>query len=300
MPPPTIAEERTRIVAQRVGTVLDGKYELIRVIGSGASGAVYAARHRFTEQDVAVKVLHADLLDSRDHVARFLREARVAAAVRHPNVAAVIDAGREGEADGPYLVTELLTGEDLHARRKRQPLSLGEVLAVVHPLLLGLQAAHEVGVIHRDVKPENVFLASSMTRGARDGFVVKLIDFGIAKRPWSLNSVAVTAADRTVGTPLYMSPEQIRGQFVDGRSDLWSVGIILHELLAGKPPFLDRDPVALLTKIVLERAPSIGERVGGLPANVIGAVDRALSPNPDERWPSAAAMAEALVRGTSA
>jgi serine/threonine-protein kinase len=277
---------------QRVGAVLDGKYELQRFLGSGASGAVYAAYHRYTEREVAVKILHAHLLESRDHVARFLREARVAASISHPNVASVIDAGRT-DAEGPYLVTDLLEGEELWDRMRRSDdIPLAETFGIVEPLLRGLHAAHEKGVIHRDVKPENVYLAKVSGQ-----VVPKLIDFGIAKRPWSATSTVLTAADRTVGTPLYMAPEQIRGSFVDARTDLWAVGILLHELIAGHPPFTDRDPLSLLTKIVKQRAPSVSERVGGLPAWVIRVVDRALEPKPDDRWPTAAAMADAIVAG---
>ncbi len=281
---------------QRLGAVLDGKYELLRLLGSGASGAVYAARHQYTERDVAVKILHAHLLDSREHVGRFLREARIAASIHHPNVALVLDAGRV-EPDGPYMVTELLEGEELYKRMKRGPMVVDDAIEIVRSLLLGLHAAHEAGVIHRDVKPENVFLAGSRPPSlGLSGVTVKVIDFGIAKRRWSPTSMALTAADRTVGTPLYMSPEQIRGTFVDGRTDVWAVGVMMHELLTGHPPFVEHDMMTLLLRVVRERPPSIQERCGGLPAYVVRAVDRALEPKPEDRFPTAKAMAEALVR----
>jgi serine/threonine-protein kinase len=278
----------------RLGTVLDGKYELEEVLGRGASGAVYAAVHRFTERRVAVKVMHPHLLDSREHVERFLREARIAGAVNHPNVAALLDAGRV-EQGAPYIVTELLEGEDLYRRLKRGPIERDVALSIVRSLLAGLAAVHAAGIIHRDVKPENVFLAGAEPPGLDVSRVtVKLLDFGIAKRPFSATSLNLTSPDRTVGTPLYMSPEQIRGKPLDGRSDLWSVGVLLHELLTGFPPFTESNPTVLLRRVILERPPSIAERIGGLPAHLVLAIDKALEKEPQDRWSSASDMAVAL------
>ncbi len=268
--------------------MLDGRYELTRLLGAGASGSVYDATHRYTERRVALKLLHPELNNSREHVGRFLREVRTMSALTHPGVAAILDAGRTPE-DVPYLVTEFLEGTDMASSMERGPLEHGQVLDIGVQLLDALAAAHERGIVHRDVKPDNVFLTP---RG--EGVQVKLLDFGIAKRLLAHSSTALTAAGTTVGTPHYMSPEQARGELVDHRSDLWSVGALLFHALSGEPPFESRETAQLLGRIATEHPVSLGARSPSLDPDLIRIVDRALEPDRTERWQAAREMANAL------
>lgn len=271
-----------------MGTVLDGRYELTKLLGAGASGSVYDATHRYTERRVALKLLHPELNTSREHVGRFLREVRAMSALAHPGVAAILDAGRTAE-DVPYLVTEFLEGADMASLMERGPLEHGQVLDIGVQLLDALAAAHERGIVHRDVKPDNVFLTQ---RG--EAVQVKLLDFGIAKRLLAHSSSALTAAGTTVGTPHYMSPEQARGELVDHRSDLWSVGALLFHALSGEPPFEAPETTRLLARIATERPVSLGSRCPTLDPDLVRIVDRALESERAERWQAAREMANAL------
>ncbi|MBX3185092.1 MAG: serine/threonine protein kinase [Polyangiaceae bacterium] len=273
---------------ERVGTILDGRYELTRLLGAGASGSVYDATHRYTERRVALKLLHPELNSSREHVGRFLREVRAMSALAHPGVAAILDAGRTLE-DVPYLVTEFLEGTDMASSMEQGPLEHCQVLDIGVQLLDALAAAHERGIVHRDVKPDNVFLTP---RG--EAVQVKLLDFGIAKRLLAHSSTALTAAGTTVGTPHYMSPEQARGELVDHRSDLWSVGALLFHALSGEPPFESRETACLLSRIATEHPVSLGARCPSLDPDLIRIVNRALEPDRAERWQTAREMANAL------
>lgn len=274
---------------RRVGSVLDGRFELKRLIGVGAAGAVYEAHHRYTERLVAVKVLHAQLLESREHVARFLREVRAMSALNHPNIAALLDAGRS-EDDVPYMVTEFLEGSDMADLMDEGALPRAHVFEIGAQLLDGLGAAHKMDIVHRDVKPDNVFLLPRPGQAPQ----VKLIDFGVAKRLAATSSVALTASGTTVGTPHYMSPEQARGEPVDARSDLWSVGATLYHAFSDEPPFDDQRTHKLLIRIATERPPSLSTRCPRLNPDLIKVIDRALEPNPEKRWQTAKDMANAL------
>ncbi len=279
-------EEQARA---RVGSVIDGRYELTRLLGCGASGSVYDATHRYTERRVAIKLLHPELVKSREHVGRFLREVRSMAALTHPGVAAILDAGR-ADGDVPYLVTEFLDGSDMADLMDQGPLAHAQVVDIGVQLLDALAAAHALGIVHRDVKPENIFL---IPRGDAPP-QVKLLDFGVAKRLASASNVNLTASGTTVGTPHYMSPEQARGDLVDQRSDLWSVGALLFHALSGEPPFEDHRVTRLLARIASEAPVSLGSRCPQLDAELVNIIDKALSPDVDKRWLSASAMANAL------
>ena len=280
----------------RVGQAVADKYELRRLLGVGSTGAVYEALHRFTGRQVAVKLLHDQLLDSTEHVARFLQEARAVTALGHPSIVEVFDAGRtmQGEL---YLVTELLEGEDLGHAMEEGSIATADILDAGVQLLEGLAAAHGHGIIHRDVKPENVFLAQTPS-----GRRVKLLDFGISKR-WlesGSNANVITLQGMTVGTPYYMSPEQARGTRIDARADIWSSGAVLFHALAGIPPFDDANLGLLLAKIVSQPAPSLGDFRPDLPEAVVGVIDRALKTEAVDRWQTAQEMAiELRGRGAS-
>ncbi len=282
---------------RRVGTVIDGKYELRRLLGMGATGSVYEAWHRYTARSVAVKVLHDHMVTNREAVGRFMREVRAASAIGHPVIVAVLDAGVTEEGGPPYMVQELLAGREMEKAMLRGELAVADIVEIGRQLLDGLAAAHAHRIIHRDVKPENVFLL----RNDVGALQVKLVDFGVAK---AIDSKTVTAAltlpGNTVGTPYYMSPEQARADPVDERTDIWSVGAVLFHAATGRPPFDSRKALGdLLYKIVMTRAPRIRSVAPSLPDNLAEAVDRALEPDPDARWPSARAMCECL-RRTSA
>ncbi|HEU4533914.1 MAG TPA: serine/threonine-protein kinase, partial [Polyangiaceae bacterium] len=219
------------------GEVVGGRYRLERLLGSGGMGAVWAATHLVTRRAVALKMLRA--LDGArpEERRRLLREAQAASAVEHPNVVRVLDAF---EADGaPALVMDLLTGESLAQRLAREGrLSLGEAAVVLRPVVAAVAAAHRAGVVHRDLKPANVFLAA----GSGGGPDVRVLDFGVAKlleRPGGdAHSGSLTRTGEVVGTPFYMSPEQFYGEpDVDPRADVWALGVVLYECLAGRRPF---------------------------------------------------------------
>jgi eukaryotic-like serine/threonine-protein kinase len=274
---------------KRLGTVLAGKYELKTLIATGGMGAVYAAWQPFLERQVAVKVLHADLVQCKDHVERFLRESRMASALNHPNIVTVLDGG-VAEDGAPYLVQELLEGEDLHTALSEDRIGTSDVFDIALSLLDALSVAHAAGIVHRDIKPENVFLAYE-AGGIRK---VKLLDFGIGKS--ERRSDSLTDPGFALGSPGYMSPEQALEQPVDARADIWGVGALLFHALAGVTPYHDENLVDLLTKIARAPAPSLAEFRPDLPAWLIQIVNRALCRECADRFQSASQMAEALRR----
>ena len=284
-------DDATREAERRIGTVLGDKYELLALIAVGGTGAVFRARHRFTDRPVAVKLLREDMRANREAVARFMREARAASKLSHPSIAQVLDAG-ETEDGHPYLVQELLTGRDLFDAIEEGELGFDRVVRIGIQLLHGLAAAHDLGIVHRDVKPENVFLVDTPDRSVS----VKLLDFGLAKSFGGGASLVITAPGRTVGTPWYMSPEQVAGGSLDARTDIWSVGAGLFHAAAHEPPFDAPEVLALMTKIVRTRAPLLADACPTAPRPLIDAVDRALEPAANKRWATARDMAACLAR----
>ncbi len=276
--------------ASDIGRVIGRRYELLRLLGDGASGTVYEGRDQIVNQRVAVKLLHADLLGSEEHLSRFFRETQAAQRIRHPGIVAFIASGTT-EGGRPYLVQEFLHGQDMQQASEAGALGLPEVFEIALQLLDALGAVHAVGLVHRDVKPANVLLLHDEFGGLH----VRLVDFGII----TLNESAMelTADGLTVGTPQYMSPEQARADDVDGRADLWSVGVLLFEALSGMLPFDSEDTFDVLLQIVQNDTPSLATLRDDLPAGLIDVVDRALCKNREDRWGSAKEMAAALRRG---
>ncbi|HSN14710.1 MAG TPA: serine/threonine-protein kinase, partial [Anaeromyxobacteraceae bacterium] len=270
-----------------VGSTLDGRYELTAHLATGGMGAVFRARHVPLRKDVAVKVMRPDLTAAKDLVERFRQEAEIAARLEHENIVRVTDFGRSPEGY-LFLVMELLEGESLFERLRREVLLPPEqAVPIFWQICSALEAAHALNVVHRDLKPENVFLA----RLADGREVVKILDFGIAKflEPSSSSS---TAAGMVVGTPEYLSPEQAVGGTVDGRADLYSVGIIAWRTLVGRHPFLPNEPRALIMAHALQPLPPIGDERPELkefPA-LVAAVARACAKELTERHPSATAL----------
>jgi len=272
----------------RVGSVVAKRWKLVRLLGHGAAGAVFEGIDIDTREHVAVKVLHDRHARSKDQVSRLMREARAIRAVDHPGVVEVFDAGRDKEGH-VYIAFEMLDGEDLATAMDRGQLTTIETVEIGRQLLQVLAAAHKKHVLHRDVKPENIFLVRSDDRRIR----LKLLDFGIAKLTEGKSSVD-TLDGVTLGTPYYMSPEQCRGEKLSPQADLWSVGAVLFHVFTGRPPFDDERLGRLLERIVTERPMSLDDLRPDLPQRLISVIDRALEPSTADRWPSAQTMAAAL------
>ncbi|HET7542401.1 MAG TPA: protein kinase [Polyangiaceae bacterium] len=274
-----------------IGAVIGGKYRIVRLIGDGGMGTVYEARHEFLETSVALKFLHADLAKRAGLGPRFLQEARVSAQIRSPHVAHVTDVDQT--ADGsPYLVMELLTGEPLQQAMDRMgKLPPEQAVDFGMQILSGLEAAHAIGVVHRDLKPDNVFLVP----GA-GGPLLKLIDFGIAKLRASTEfQKGLTRAGVIMGTPEYMAPEQLfAAENVDHRADLYSLGVMLFEMLSGRRPADGDEVEAIVAAVVSGNVRQLGDLEPGLSPGLIAVVERALRPDREMRFASALEMRSAL------
>ena len=267
-----------------------GPYEISSVLGAGGMGVVYRARDPRLGRDVALKVLPDDVARDAERLERFEHEARAAAALNHPNIAAVYDVGREGAVR--YVVHELLEGETLRERLRRGPLAPREALDAAAQVARGLAAAHAKGIVHRDVKAENVFVT-------RDG-LVKVLDFGLAKIRTAAETQAPTAEAFTrpgdvLGTVSYMSPEQLRGSAsVDARSDVFSLGVLLFELLAGKRPFDGESAAETASRILTAEPPGLALDPASVPKETEAIVRCALAKRPEGRYADAAPFAAAL------
>ena len=268
-----------------IGSVLDGRYRIDAILGSGGMGRVYRGEHTGIGKRVAIKVLHADLSRNREAAQRFQREAIASGRLDHPNIVGVSDFGIVEQ--GPcYLVMEVLEGEPLGARLEREKrIPWQEAVTILRGVLAGLAHAHERGVVHRDIKPDNVFLAT------KDGdTVVKILDFGIAKLyAGSPDDPASTRAGLTVGTPAYLSPEQAVGGEIKPQSDLYSATILLFEMITGRAPFEDKDPLAMLGAHVSRTPPTVAEVAPelGVPQSLEAVIQRGLVKAQDERIASA-------------
>jgi serine/threonine protein kinase len=264
-----------------------GKYKVLEKIGQGAMGEVYRAHDPILNREVAVKTISADL-SADDHLRkRFQREAQSAARLNHPNIITVYDYGEEqGKI---YMAMELLDGADLkQAIARRAALTLDEKLSVVDQILEGLAFAHSHEIVHRDLKPANVHLLSNGQ--------VKIMDFGLAR----LGGSEMTRTGMVMGTPHYMSPEQVRGERADARSDVFAVGCVFYELLTYRKPF-DADSMhSVLFKVMQEDPPSVHDLVPGVPAVLAQVVERAIAKDPSQRFQNAAEFRSALHRAMQA
>jgi serine/threonine protein kinase len=271
---------------------IGGKYRLVREIGDGAYGVVYEAENTWTGRRVAVKTLHPAHAANDEVTRRFMREARAASRLSHPNVVDVLDLGEDPDTGELYLVQALLVGTDLKTTLERRGrMRPSEALDIVVPVMGALAAIHGCGIVHRDVKPANILLARD--HAGRES--PTLIDFGIAKFAELDAHDPRTASGILLGTPLYMAPEQACGvSDVDGRADVWAVGVILYELLTGENPFSAPNAVAVL-KRVREHAPPRLDRVVPVAASLASIVARALEHDRDRRFPSMQSMLEALL-----
>jgi len=266
---------------------LAGDCELGVLIGLGAMGEVYEATDRTTQQDVAVKLLHDATRQSPDLLERFLREAEICKELDHPHLVGVHSAGTLADGE-PYLVMERLVGDDLGAMlRSRRSMTLGETRALCDQVAAGLQHTHDHGVIHRDLKPHNIFRTSD-ERGRPHW---KVLDFGISRH---MDSSGTLTQGGVVGTPAYMSPEQARGKRLDGRSDVFSLSAVIYRALTGRPAFPGEDTPRIMFDVAYRQPDKPSLQAEGIPSDVDLVIAVGLAKDPDERFESAPALARAL------
>jgi serine/threonine protein kinase len=274
--------------------VIDGKYRIVRLIGTGGMGGVYEGENILIRRRVAIKVLNAASAGNADVIRRFEREAQAAGEIGNDHILEVLDLGSLPSGDR-YLVMEYLDGETLAARIERHGrLTPGQIAPLARQFLTALASAHAAGIIHRDLKPENIFILRS--KAGRADFV-KLIDFGISKfsRPFKEGEMRMTRADAIFGTPCYMSPEQARGAAeADVRSDIYSCGVILYESVTGRLPFEGDSFNDLMFKIALSEAPSPLSFVPSLDPDFAWIIQKAISRDPNDRFASVQEFAEKL------
>jgi serine/threonine protein kinase len=269
-----------------VGTKL-GSYEILSPLGAGGMGEIYLAEDTKLDRKVALKLLPAQFTQDEDRVRRFVQEAKAASALNHPNIITIHEIGQH--TDTHFIVTELIDGQTLRHEMAAERLSLQAALEVAVQVASALVAAREAGITHRDIKPENVMLR-------RDG-VVKVLDFGLAKLTGkttpAVDSEAATLAKVTtdpgavMGTPQYMSPEQARGQKVDARTDLFSLGVLLYEMIAGRPPFDGVNALDVISAILQKEPQPLKSDATELPSESQRIVGKALRKDRDERYQTA-------------
>jgi eukaryotic-like serine/threonine-protein kinase len=274
-----------------LGTLLGGRYRLDAQIGRGGMSTVYRAFDTVLERPVAIKLMHREIASDSDQLERFRREARSVARLNHPHIVTVIDAGEEPSEDGagpdvgtPYIVLEYVDGETLKELIRRDgPLEITQAVAYAIELARALGAAHERMIVHRDVKPQNVLI------GEEGG--AKITDFGIAR---TLTEEGLTVDGRVLGTTDYVSPEQALGEAVTGQSDLYSLGVVLYEMLTGEVPFRGDTPVAVAMRHVREQVPDVQLLRPEVSAATASVVERAVAKDLDYRYADAASMAAEL------
>jgi serine/threonine protein kinase len=279
-------EQKPSIIGQTLG-----HYQLQSLLGAGGMGEVYLALDTRLERKVALKLLPAEFTRDRERVQRFQREARAASALNHPNIITVFEVGQAGSLH--FIVTEFIDGQTLRRLASSGEIKLRDAIEIVIQSASALTSAHEAGIVHRDIKPENIMLR-------RDGYV-KILDFGLAKLTEHLSAddstlisgggpVAEQLRTETglrLGTPRYMAPEQIRGQELDGRSDLFSLGVVLFELVAGRPPFAGATPLESVAEILHTDAPPLSRYTREAPAELERIVSKALAKDRDQRYQNA-------------
>lgn len=259
-----------------VGEIIDGRYQLTRIVDSGGMATIYAALDLRLDRQVAVKIMHSHLAQDELYVERFIREAKAAAALTHPNIVSIQDQGwNQSGVPAVFIVMELVEGATLRDYlNERGHLPLVELLSIIKPVLSALAAAHRLGIVHRDVKPENVLIS-------KDGRI-KIADFGLARG--SIIGQTMTAESSVVlGSVSYLAPEQVQRGVSDARSDVYSSAVMIFEALTGEKPFSGDDPVQVALKHVKERIPRLSQMMTGIPPALDDLLYLATSSNPDER-----------------
>ena len=271
-------------------TIVAGKLRVIRRLGAGGVGEVWEVEHTLTRHRRALKVLHPRFANRQDVIERFLREASAAGRIGDPHICETFDAGRL-DSQAPYLLMELLEGTSFGDRLRQGRVELPEVAFIVRQACLGVAAAHEASIVHRDLKPDNLFLTSVEGKA-----FVKVLDFGVSRfDELGPGEQKLTSEGTTLGTPLYMSPEQISGRAdLDKRADVYALGVILYEAVAGKPPFDGNSVAALAVQIHRGKAPSLKLLCPELPADFVAVVERAMASDRDMRFDDARQLFDAL------
>ncbi len=281
-----------------VGTTIDTRYEVTRVIGAGGMGAVYEAQHAGTGRRVAIKVISTgDFTKDAQLVGRFQREAKAAGAVDTQHICQVLDTGTDPTSGLPFMVMEYMSGEDVQQLLRRVgPISGDLALRVVAQVCMGLQKAHDAHVVHRDIKPANIYLA----KGDGGSVIVKVLDFGIAKVKMETASEAgdagLTRTGTMLGSPLYMSPEQARGsKSIDHRADIWSLGVVLYEMVCGRTPFHHIEALGELIIAICSEAPRpVQDFAPWVPPEIANIIHKAIRANVADRYQTAAEMLDAV------
>src|SRR5436190_6613064 len=274
-----------------LGTRL-GRYEIRAHIGTGGMGEVYQAMDVELQRVLALKVLPPEFASDPSRMRRFIQEARAASGLNHPNILTVYEINHQGEV--PFIATEFIDGLTLRRRLKSGPLSIFDAVETAIQISSALEAAHQAGIVHRDIKPENVMLR-------KDGYA-KVLDFGLARpseQP-EVNTEAATLvnteAGQIVGTASYMSPEQARGQRVDARSDIFSLGMVIYEMTAGRSPFIGATNSDIVASILKEEPPRLGDLSSDVPAELERIVNQALVKDKDQRYQTATELLKDLKR----
>ena len=286
-------------VDPRVGIILDSKYKLIESLGQGGMGSVFRAERLHIGDEVAVKLLHHDLVREKQALERFRREARTAAMIRHPNVVTIHDfSDGTGETSEAYIVMELVRGVSLgNLLRREGRMSPERAVRLMQDICAGVGVAHRQGLLHRDLKPDNVIVVPPSHEG--DEETAKVVDFGLAKVRDVTAQTALTQTGAVMGTLYYMSPEQCSGEELDARSDVYSLGAMLYEMLTGGPPFRSNNFAGLISKHLHEAPPNFAPSLG-VSAAIEDVCLRALAKNRDHRQPDAIAFGRDLQRALTA
>jgi eukaryotic-like serine/threonine-protein kinase len=275
-----------RVTRSLSGTTLDNKYVLESVLAEGGMAILYRAHHKQMDREVCIKVIHGALAANPSAIERFQRECLLAAKLNHPNIVYVFDVGfiRENE---PYLVMELIKGESLAQKVARQGRASFSVASkIMTQICLGLEEAHNVGIIHRDLKTDNILLQNNFQRPDW----VKIVDFGISHL--SQHSKRLTRAGKVLGTPEYMAPEQFRDKPLDTRLDIYALGVLLFEVLTGKPPYESESPEVLMMKHLMEEPPPLMDIRKDSPAveSFDAVIRKAMKKEPNDRYQTAAEL----------
>lgn len=274
-------------MSELIGEIIDGRYQLTRVVGSGGMATIYAAIDLRLDRQVAVKVMHSHLAQDEQFVSRFIREAKAAASLSHPNIVAVLDQGwNQGGAPCVFIVMELIEGATLRDYIIEQgALSAERALSIITPVASALAAAHKLGIVHRDIKPENILVS-------KEGRI-KIADFGLA-RGALLGNTMTAESSVILGSVSYLSPEQVQRGVADARSDIYSLGIVLFEILTGQKPYQGEDPVQVAIKHVNERVPAPSTIKPGLSIEMDQLVLSTTDIDPDKRPRDAVILLEKL------
>lgn len=285
--------------ASTAGRIIESKYELLELLGEGGMGAVYRARRLRIGDEVAVKILHQKYLAEDSALERFHREAQAAAGVHHPNIVGIYDYGEDPDKGIPaFIVMELVSGEPLRNILEREKrLAYQRAVPLIQTACAGVGAAHRRQIVHRDIKPDNFMVLPPESEG--DNECIKVVDFGIAKLRDLTGANNLTQTGIVMGTPYYMSPEQCRGESLDSRSDVYSLGATLYEMIVGNPPFTAPTVTGVVAKHLTEQPPMLPFHLGVPPA-VEAVIRRSLAKDPNARQADAVAFAKELQSALSA